>query len=69
MITYELGEGDQILVGGTAEYPSEGEGLVEGEEYVRPILGGTGEYAHADGTLTTVRQADGSYDQTFEFDE
>lgn len=42
MITYELGEGDQILVGGTAEYPSDGDGLVAGEEYVRPILGGTG---------------------------
>jgi hypothetical protein len=67
MITYELGEGDQILVGGTAEYPSDGQGLVEGEEYVRPILGGTGEYADSDGTLTTVRQPDGSYEQTFEF--
>ena len=67
MITYELGEGDQILVGGTAEYPADGDGLVEGEEYARPILGGTGEYAGTDGTLTTVRQPDGSYEQTFEF--
>jgi hypothetical protein len=69
MITYELGEGSQILVGGTAEYPADGGGLVEGEEYVRPILGGTGDYAGAGGTLTTVRQSDGSYEQTFEFDE
>jgi hypothetical protein len=28
---------------------------------------GTGEYADADGTLTTVRQPDGGYEQTFEF--
>ncbi|HEX6115679.1 MAG TPA: hypothetical protein VFY99_01175 [Solirubrobacterales bacterium] len=68
-ITYELDDGDQILVGGTAEYPAEGDGLVEGEEYVRPILGGTGDYAGADGSLTTVRQPDGSYEQTFEFGE
>lgn len=67
MITYELGEGDQVLVGGTAEYPADGDGLVEGEEYVRPILGGTGEYAGASGTLTTVRQPDGSYEQSFDF--
>ena len=69
MITYELDEGGQILVGGTAEYPAEGDGLVEGEEYVRPILGGTGDYAGAGGTLTTVRQPDGSYEQTFEFED
>jgi hypothetical protein len=43
MITYELGDGDQILVGGT------------------------GAYSDAGGTLTTVRQPDGSYEQTFEF--
>ena len=66
MITYELDQG-QILVGGTAEYPDEGGGLVEGEAYVRPILGGTGDYADAGGTMTTVRQSDGSYEQTFDF--
>lgn len=67
MITYELGGDSQILVGGTAEYPIGGDGLVAGEEHVRPILGGTGDYANADGTLSTVRQPDGSYEQTFEF--
>ena len=67
MITYELGGDSQILVGGTAEYPIGGDGLVAGEEHVRPILGGTGDYVNADGTLTTVRQPDGSYEQTFEF--
>ena len=69
MITYELEDSGQILIGGTAEYPAEGDGLVEGEEYVRPILGGTGDYAGADGSLTTVRQPDGSYEQAFEFGE
>ena len=66
MITYDLGDGNQILVGGTAEY-DDGDGLVEGEEYVRPILGGTGDYADAGGTMTTVRQTDGAYAQTFDF--
>lgn len=67
MITYEVGEGNQILVGGTAEYSSESDGLAQGEEYVRPIIGGTGDYADAGGTMTTVRQSDGSYEQTFDF--
>ena len=67
MLTYALDEDNQILVGGTAEYPVGGDGLVKGEEYVRPILGGTGDYADAGGTMTTVRQDDGSYEQTFEF--
>jgi hypothetical protein len=67
MITYEMADDSQILVGGTAEYPTGGDGLVSGEEHVRPILGGTGDYANVDGTLTTVRQTDGSYEQTFEF--
>ena len=69
MITYEVSDGNQILVGGTAEYPQGGGGLVEGEEYVRPILGGTGDYADAGGTMTTVRQSDGSYEQTFDFED
>jgi hypothetical protein len=67
MITYELDDGSQILVGGTADYPANRDGLVKGEEYVRPILGGTGDYAGAGGAMTTVRQADGSYEQTFDF--
>ena len=67
MITYELTDGDQILVGGTAEYPASRDGLVKGEEYVRPILGGTGDYAGAGGAMITVRQPDGSYEQTFDF--
>jgi hypothetical protein len=66
MITYDLDEDGQILVGGTAEY-EDASGLVEGEEYVRPVLGGTGSYAGVTGTMTTVRQADGSYEQTFDF--
>jgi len=66
MITYDLGDGNQILVGGTAEY-DDGDGLIEGEEYVRPIIGGTGDYADAGGTMTTVRQTDGAYEQTFTF--
>jgi hypothetical protein len=67
LITYDLDDGNQILIGGTAEYSANSDGLAEGEEYVRPILGGTGDYAGSGGTMTTVRQPDGSYEQTFEF--
>ena len=68
-LTYEVGEGSQIVVAGTAEYPEKGGGLVVGEHYVRAILGGTGDYAGVTGTMTTVRDEDGSYEQTFDFDD
>jgi hypothetical protein len=61
--TFELGGGDQIVFGGISEYPREGLGNVVGEEYVRPILGGTGAYAGATGTVTTVQREDGRFEQ------
>jgi hypothetical protein len=68
MITYDFGDGDRITIGGIGQYPRRDEGLVEGQEFERPILGGTGRYAGADGTVTSVRRADGAYEHTFEID-
>jgi len=69
MITYDFGDGDRITVGGIGEYPRGDNGLVENQEFERPILGGTGRYAGADGTVTSVRRADDSYEHTFELED
>jgi hypothetical protein len=68
MITYDFRDGNRITVGGIGEYPRGERGLVESQEFERPILGGTGRYAGADGTVTSIRRADGSYEHTFEID-
>jgi hypothetical protein len=68
MLTYHLGHGNEMVVGGLSEYPTRGAaGLVVGRRYVRPILGGTGAYAGARGTLTSVRKSNGRYEQEFRF--
>ena len=68
MITYDFRDGDRITVGGISEYPRGDRGLVENQEFERPILGGTGRYAGARGTVTSVRRPDDSYEHTFEIE-
>ena len=68
MITYDFRHGDRITVGGISEYPRGDTGLVENKAFERPILGGTGRYGGARGTVTSVRRSDGSYEQTFEIE-
>jgi hypothetical protein len=69
MITYDFRNGDRITVGGIGKYPRGDTGLVENQEFERPILGGTGRYAGARGTVTSVRRADDSYEHTFEIED
>jgi hypothetical protein len=64
-LTFELGTGNEIVVGGLADYPLSGTGLIKGKKFVRPVLGGTGKYAGAKGTLTSVQLSGGRYDQVF----
>lgn len=68
MITYDFRDEDRITVGGIGEYPRRDTGLVENQEFERPILGGTGRYAGARGTVTSVRRPDGDYEHTFEIE-
>jgi hypothetical protein len=65
MLTYELGSGNQIVIGGLSAYPLSGAGLVRGKSFVRAVLGGTGKYAGARGTVTSKQVAPGRYDQVF----
>jgi hypothetical protein len=65
-ITYDLRGRGQIVVGGLSPYPtSRRDGTVRGRSVVRAVLGGTGEFAGAHGTLRAVRRANGSYRLTF----
>jgi hypothetical protein len=68
-ITYAFDEGGSITIGGIAEYPLGDTGLIRNNAYERPIIGGTGKYAGASGTVTTVRRPDGRYQQTFHLDD
>lgn len=65
MITYELGAGNEIVIGGLSAYPLESTGLTRGRSFVRPVLGGTGKYAGAKGTVTSTQLSGGRYDQVF----
>lgn len=65
MLTYELGAGNEIVIGGLGSYPLTGAGLVKGKKFVRAVLGGTGRYAGASGTVTSRQIAPGRYDQVF----
>ena len=69
MITFDLGEGDRITVGGIGEYPRGDKNLIENQSFERPILGGTGRYGDARGVDTTVRRPDGGYEHTFEIED
>jgi hypothetical protein len=62
--TFRLPGGD-IVIGGVSGHVADGSGNVPGVAYVRPVLGGTGAYAGATGTVTTTRVADGRYEQRF----
>jgi hypothetical protein len=65
LLTFEFGTGDQIVVGGVSAFPLTGTGLITGRHYVRAVLGGTGRYAGAKGTLTSTQLSSGFYDQVF----
>jgi hypothetical protein len=65
LLTFEFGTGNQIVVGGLGAYPLTGTGLIPGKHYVRAVLGGTGRYAGAKGTLTSTQLSSGRYDQVF----
>jgi hypothetical protein len=65
MLTYQLGPGNELVVGGLGSYPLKSTGLIKGKAFVRAVIGGTGKYAGAKGTVTTKQLANGDYDQVF----
>jgi hypothetical protein len=67
-ITYDL-RGGQLVVGGLSRYPIDGNRPIRGRTFVRPVLGGTGRYAGARGTMITRTRPDGSFRQVFRLTE
>ncbi len=65
MLTYQFGDGSEIVIGGLAAYPLTGKNLLEGKTFVRPVLGGTGRYAGATGVVLSRKLSGGRYDQVF----
>jgi hypothetical protein len=66
MLTYQLGTGNEIVVGGLSANPlSASRFLVKNKTFVRAVLGGTGKYSGASGTVTTKRLTSTRYLQVF----
>lgn len=52
---------DQIILEGTARYPLEGATVDVGQKTIRPITGGSGKYAFANGWAESTQAADGTW--------
>jgi len=66
MLTYQLGTGNEIVVGGLSANPLRpSRFLVKNKSFVRAVLGGTGKYSGASGTVTTKRLTATRYLQVF----
>ena len=66
MLTYQLGAGNQIIVGGVSSYaPHTPPGLITGKTFVRAVIGGTGRYDGARGEEYTTHLRNGYYDHVF----
>jgi len=59
------GEQNQIVIGGISIYPSDGSTLAPGAKVVRPILGGTGLYNGARGSVVSENLGDRGWIHTF----
>jgi hypothetical protein len=63
ILTFEFGNGNSVVVGGLSQYPHAGTGTIVNHKFARAVLGGTGKYAGATGTLISKRRPDGNYEQ------
>ena len=61
------GSADQILVSGSGFYPGISSTIATGSTLVRPIIGGSGQYSGAIGSVRSEHLADGSWRHTFDF--
>lgn len=66
--TFKL-ENGTISIGGLSEYPKGDNALTQGQEFERPVIGGTGDYSGASGTDTTVLNSDGLYEHELVLDD
>ena len=64
-LTFQLNATDSLKVSGTSKYKPNKKEMEVGDPQVRSIIGGTGAYDGAKGSVTTLHNADGSYTHTF----
>lgn len=66
--TYQLKDGT-VSIGGLSQFNKGDTGLIQDQEFVRPIIGGTGKYSGASGTDTTSLNTDGQYEHQLQFED
>lgn len=64
-LTFLLNATDSLKVNGTSKYKPNKKEMEVGDPQVRSIIGGTGAYNGAKGSVTTLHNADGTYTHTF----
>jgi hypothetical protein len=66
MLNFTFGNGaDQLIVQGSATYPSAGSTISVSDTAVRPVVGGSGTYAGARGSAESTHLADGTWKHVF----
>jgi hypothetical protein len=66
MLNFTFGNGaDQLIVQGSATYPSAGSTISVSDTAVRPVVGGSGIYAGARGSAESTHLADGTWKHVF----
>jgi hypothetical protein len=65
-LLFDLGEGDSLVVAGGSVYPHQSVEMAPDNAQVRAVIGGTGAFIGARGQVTTIRDADGTYEHRFE---
>ena len=68
-LTFQLSAADSLTVNGTSKYQPNKKEMEVGDPQVRSITGGTGAYAGAKGSVSTVHNADGTYTHTFTIEQ
>jgi len=65
VMTFRFNDSDSITVNGTSRVKPGKREPENGDPQMRTVVGGTGAYLDAEGTLRSVRNDDGSYTYTF----
>ena len=60
-LSFDLGDGNSLVVAGEAIYPGEDVEMTANAEQLRAVVGGTGDFLGARGQVATTRNDDGSY--------
>ncbi|AWB50689.1 hypothetical protein HYN69_19085 (plasmid) [Gemmobacter aquarius] len=68
VFTFGNGSGDRVMIEGLGQYPQAGSTVKVDAALERAIVGGTGKYAGARGTVVSTHLADGSWQHVLNLD-